>query len=69
MTVEEIDLAYEGYLRKKEIEANLIKLAIATSTSEELIRLIEDKEYTVGNLQERSKCFEVLGIRENDYGV
>jgi hypothetical protein len=30
MTIEEINLAYEGYLRKKETEANLIKLAIAS---------------------------------------
>jgi hypothetical protein len=30
MTPKEIDLAYEGYLRRKELEANLTKLAIAS---------------------------------------
>lgn len=65
MTIEEINLAYEGYLRKKETEANLIKLAIASQHSDELIRLTEDKGYQIGNLEERNKFFEALGIKES----
>lgn len=63
-TPEEIDLAYEGYLRRKETEANLTKLAILTSGDDELIRLTEDVGYTVGNLTERNELFKKLNIRE-----
>ena len=63
MTVEEIDLAYEGYLRRKETEANLTKIAIMTSNNEDLIRLTEDKGYSIGNLKERAEFFERLQIR------
>jgi hypothetical protein len=64
MTPGEIDLAYEGYLRKKETEANLIKVAIveALANNTELIRLTEDKGYSVGNERERQQVFEKLGI-------
>lgn len=63
MTVEEIDLAYEGYLRRKETEANLTKIAIMTSNNEDLIRLTDDKGYSIGNLKERAEIFERLQIR------
>lgn len=69
MTPDEINLAYEGYLRRKETEANLVKLAIASQGSEELIRLTEDKGYQIGDLQERNKFFAALGIKENSYGL
>ena len=64
MTPGEIDLAYEGYLRKKETEANLIKVAIveALANNTELIRLTEDKGYSIGNERERQQVFEKLGI-------
>ena len=55
MTPHEIDLAYEGYLRRKETEANLTKTAILTSQDGELIRLTEDKGYTIGNKAEREE--------------
>ena len=63
MTIEEIDLAYEGYLRKKETEANLYKIALMTAGSDELIRLTKDKGYNVGNIKEREEFFEKLQIR------
>lgn len=64
MTPHEIDLAYEGYLRRKEIEANLTKIAIITQESEELIRLTEDKLYEIGNKAERQATFQLLLGRE-----
>ena len=60
MTVEEIDFSYEGYLRRKETEANLTKIAIMTSNNEDLIRLTDDKGYSIGNLKERAEIFERL---------
>lgn len=65
MTPGEIDLAYEGYLRRKETEANLTKMAIITSQNDELIRLTEDKGYVVGNKAEREEIFRLLNIEEN----
>lgn len=64
MTPNEIDLAYEGYLRRKETEANLIKMAIITSQNDELIRLTEDKGYSVGNKAEREEVFRLLNIED-----
>lgn len=64
MTPHEIDLAYEGYLRRKETEANLTKMAIITSQDNELIRLTEDKGYFVGSKAEREEVFRLLNIEE-----
>lgn len=64
MTPGEIELAYEGYLRRKETEANLTKMAIITSQDDELIRLTEDKGYSVGNKAERKEVFRLLNIEE-----
>lgn len=63
-TPEEINLAYEGYLHRKETEANLTKLALITCDNEDLIRLTEDLGYSIGNLSERDKIFKELNIRE-----
>ena len=64
MTPDEIDSAYEGYLRKQETTANLTKLAIAQALSgnNDLIRLTEDKGYIIGTEEERKATFEKLGI-------
>lgn len=64
MTPHEIDLAYEGYLRRKETEANLTKMAIITSQNDELIRLTEDKGYSVGSKAEREEVFRLLNIED-----
>ena len=63
-TPEEIEMAYVGYLRKKETEGNITKLAIVSQKSEELISLTEKKEYSIGNLDERFNTFEILKINE-----
>ena len=64
MSVEEINWAYEGYLRKKEVEANLAMTAInySKANEKELIRLTEDKGYELGSMEERRATFEALGI-------
>lgn len=64
MTPDEINLAYEGYLRRQETTANLTKLAIAEvlSGNNDLIRLTEDKGYIIGTSKEREETFEKLGI-------
>lgn len=64
MSPGEIELAYEGYLRRKETEANLTKMAIITSQNDELIRLTEDKGYFIGNKAEREEVFRLLNIEE-----
>ena len=64
MTPHEIDLAYEGYLRRKETEANLTKMAIITSQDSEIIRLTENKGYFVGSKAEREEVFRLLNIEE-----
>ena len=64
MTQEEIGLAYEGYLHKKETEANLIKMAIITRNDDELIRITEDKGYSIGNKTEREEVFKLLNISD-----
>ena len=64
MSPGEIELAYEGYLRRKETEANLTKMAIITSQDDELIRLTEDKGYSVGSKAEREEVFRLLNIEE-----
>lgn len=58
MTPEEIEWAYEGYLRRKETEANLFKIALL-SNDKELIRLTEDKGYEIGNLMEREEVLKL----------
>lgn len=65
MSPDEIDLAYEGYLRRKETEANLTKMAIITSQNDELIRLTEDKGYSIGNEKERKEIFKLLNIDDD----
>lgn len=64
MTAEEIDAAYEGYLRRKELEANLMMLAFlrALGGSDEPIVLTEEKGYELGSQEERERVFSSLGI-------
>lgn len=64
MTQEEIEWAYEGYLRRQEMTANLNKIAVieALNKNNELIRLTEDYEYNIGTDEERKNTFKFLGI-------
>lgn len=64
MTEEEIDLAYEGYIHKQELSANLILLVLhkAQNKSWNNIQLLEDRGYSVGTEAERLEVFSNLGI-------
>lgn len=62
MTPEEIERAYNSYLRKKETEANLVKIAITSRDNDQLIRLTKDLGYVIGNIEERNQTFEKLKI-------
>lgn len=64
MTAEEVELAYEGYLRRQELTANLTKLAFieALGGNTTPISLIEDKGYTLGSTQEYNNTFKQLGV-------
>ena len=68
MSEEEIDWAYEGYLKRKELEANVIQLAVARALAgeTELITLLEPKEYSVGSEEERVNVFKNLGNYEEE---
>lgn len=61
MTPQEIQMAYQGYLRRQELQANLYKMAMmqALSKDEHLIELISSN-HLVGNQQERGRIFSEL---------
>ena len=67
MSPDEIELAYQGYLRRKELEANLTKLAMveALAGDHNPIQIVEPEEYTCGTQYERELTFKKLG-RDND---
>lgn len=64
MTEEEIDLAYEGYVHRQEMQANLFLFALhkAQKQSWDNIHILEDKGYSIGTEEERKKVFSNLGI-------
>ena len=64
MTAEEVELAYEGYLRRQELTANLTKLAFieALGGNTTPISLVGNKGYTIGSSQERAETFKQLGV-------
>ena len=66
MSPNEVNLAYEGYLRRKETEANLTLLALKNyfTKNDKLIRLTKDKGYLAGNKKERLNTFNCLGLKE-----
>lgn len=66
LTPYELDLAYEGYLRRAELNANLSKLvAIQTQNKDyELLKIVPEKECSLGSLEERERVFKYLGIQE-----
>lgn len=66
MTEEEIDLAYEGYLHKKELEANLLQLVLKQKDNNinNLIKITEDRKYQKGSIKEREETFLTLGLKE-----
>lgn len=64
MTAEEVELAYEGYLRRQELTANLTKLAFieALHNNGNLISLVENTGYVLGSIEEYNKTFKQLGV-------
>lgn len=64
MTAEEVELAYEGYLRRLELTANLTKLAFIEALGGDTapISLVENKGYTIGDSRERAETFKQLGV-------
>lgn len=66
MTEHELDIAYEGYLHKKELEANLIQLVLKQNrmNKDEIIKITEEPQCKEGSLQEREETFSLLGLKE-----
>lgn len=64
MTAEEVEIAYEGYLRRQELTANLIKLAFieALHNDSNLISLVENTGYVLGSIEEYNETFKQLGV-------
>lgn len=66
MSPEEVELAYQGYLRRQELSANLTKLAVLQALHNDRtdITLATKPEYSMGTEPDREKTFSVLGIEE-----
>lgn len=66
MTPEEMDLIYEGYITRKENDANIFLLALrAVKDNKKEILLKEERGYEVGSIEERNQTFEQLNIKED----
>jgi hypothetical protein len=66
MTLQDINMAYEGFKRRKEIDANLFLIALKQRNNLKAdIRLIEDKGYQIGSSEERKLTFQSLNIKED----
>lgn len=68
LTPYELDLAYEGYLRRQEMQANLIKLAVleAQKDNNNLIKIVPERKIFRGSLTERENIFKQLNIQEEE---
>lgn len=66
MTEEELEIAYEGYLHKKELEANLNQLALQQNkiNKNKIIKLTEEPTHIAGSIEEREETFSTLGLKE-----
>ena len=64
MTPHEIELAYEGYLSRKELEANCMIIALrrAKDSKARLIELLPRAGYQETSEQEREQTFKALDI-------
>ena len=67
LTPQEIDNIYNGYMKRKEIEVNLNRLAFtrALNNNSDYIELLE-KQYDIGSEEERMETFQNLGLREEE---
>lgn len=68
MTPHEIDLAYQGYLDRVQLEANCNLIAIRKSKDShaKLISLLEQPGWIETSNAEREQTFEALGIQKGD---
>lgn len=66
MTLHEAELAYQGYIRKKELEMNCLTLAIrnASNPNAQPVVLLKKPGYQKSTLEERQKTFKKLNILE-----
>ena len=64
MTEDEIENAYKGYLKQKELEANLMLLAFkkAISGDDKPIKITEEEKYEIGSIEERQQTFSSFNI-------
>lgn len=60
----EANLIYQGYLKRKELEGNIMIMAIreAFNSQAEPLTLVQDIGYKKASLEERNKTFQNLGI-------
>jgi hypothetical protein len=67
----ELELAYQGYLHKMELMANLNQLGHlrANNNSDKVIKITEEREISRGSLEERKQVFARLGILEDSNGI
>lgn len=65
MTPAEIDLAYQGYLKKQELQANLTILALRKARDKEakLFNLLGGEGYSVISSIEREQQLKALGLK------
>lgn len=68
MTEDEMDLAYEGYMKRIEDFANAFLLALNRSNTNHKNKLFvftEEKGYDIGSMNERQITFKNLNIKED----
>lgn len=68
MTEDELDWAYEGYMKRIEDFANSFLLALNRSNTDNKNKLFvftEEKGYDIGSMNERQTTFKNLNIKED----
>ena len=68
MTEDELDLAYEGYMKRIEDFANSFLLALNRSNTDKKNKLFvftEEKGYDIRSMDERQNSFNNLNIQED----
>ena len=65
MTPAEIDLAYQGYLKQQELQANLMLLTLRKSKDKEakLFNLLGGEGYSIITPNEREQQLKALGLK------
>lgn len=71
MTPHEAELAYHGFLKRKELQANLNLISICEALQSDQVSpivLLQDLGYRKSSLEERERTFKKLNL-EDDYGL